>query len=226
MHYILFQLNDKLYLKDPQKSEIGKSIIRHSIQLVDNLGFEQLTFRKIADEMESTEATIYRYFENKLKLLQYLVDWYWASMSFEMNCQLQNIDKPEERLGVCLQLLAGKKTFLHVSPIDLKILQRIAISEGDKAYLTRSIDTDYRDGLLDGFKNVCELLAGIVKQINPKYPFAYSLISTAMITANHQIYFSVHLPLLSDIKNDKKTMNEKLYMFLNNFILNAIKPEA
>jgi AcrR family transcriptional regulator len=84
MSYILFNLNEKLYIKDPQKSEIGKAIISHSIRLVYDVGFEHLTFRKIAEEMESTEATVYRYFENKFRLLQYLVDWYWASMGFEM----------------------------------------------------------------------------------------------------------------------------------------------
>lgn len=226
MNYILFNLNDKLYIKDPQKSEIGKAIISHSIQLVNDVGFEQLTFRKIAEEMESTEATIYRYFENKFRLLQYLVDWYWASMSFEIGFQLNNITKPEEKLRICLQLLAGTKSFVHMSPIDLKTLQRIAITEGDKAYLTRSIDSDYRNGLLDPFKNVCGLIAGIVRQINPKYPFAHSLISTAMTTANHQIFFAMHLPMLTDITNDKKNMNEKLYHFLENFVLNAIKPSA
>ena len=223
MNYVLFNLNDKLCLKDPQKSEIGKAIISHSIRLVDNLGFEQLTFRKIAEEMDSTEATIYRCFENKFRLLQYLMDWYWASVGFEMNFQLHNISKPEERLKICLQLLAGTKSFVHVSHVDLKTLQRIAISEGDKVYLSRSIDRDYKNGFFDPFKNVCECIAGIVKQINPKYPFAHSLISTAMTTANHQIFFAMHLPLLTDIKNDKKTMNERLYLFLENFVLNAIK---
>lgn len=144
-------------------------------------------------------------------------------MGFEMNFQVQNINKPEEQLRVCLQILAGTKGFVHVSSIDLKTLQRIVISEGDKAYLSRSIDTDYREGLLDPFKNTCEQISMIVNEINPKYPFAHSLISTAMTAANHQIFFAMHLPTLSDIKNDKKAMNERLYRFLENFVLNAIK---
>lgn len=223
MNYILFNLNDKLYIKDPQKSEIGKAIISRSIQLMDNLGFEQFTFRKIAEEIDSTEATIYRYFENKTRLLQYLMDWYWASVHFELDFQLNNISKPEEKLKICMQLMAGIKPFVHVAHVDINTLQRIAVYEGDKAFLLRSIDNDYKDGFFDPFQNVCNQIAGIVKQINPQYPFAHSLISTAMTGANRQIFFAVHLPTLSDIKNDKETMNERLYHFLENFVLNAIK---
>jgi hypothetical protein len=112
---------------------------------------------------------------------------------------------------------------VHMSTIDLKRLHHVAITEGDKAYLSRSVDADYKDGLLDPFKDVCELVAGIVKKINPRYPFAHSLISTAMTAANRQIFFARHLPIMTDIKNDKKNVNEELYRFLENFVLNAIK---
>ena len=70
-------LNDRLFLKNPQSTELGKKIIKEAISLIASIGYEQFTFKKLAIEIETTEATIYRYFVNKHKLLIYLVNWYW-----------------------------------------------------------------------------------------------------------------------------------------------------
>lgn len=226
MNHILFQLSDKLYLRDPQKSQIGQAIVNHSVQLIDQYGFDKITFKKIAEDMQSTEATIYRYFENKFRLLQYLIDWYWTSVNFQIDFHLNNINDPKEKLKVCLQVLAGTKKPLNVSSIDAQALHRIVIAELDKAYLSSSIDSDYKEGLLDPFKDTCQMIAKIVKEVNPKYPFPHSLVSTAITAASHQIFFSRHLPLLSDIKKDERTSNERLYKFLEGFVLTTIKPAA
>jgi len=76
MAVLQIQLPNNLFLKDPQTTELGKKIIRESIQLIKELGFESFTFRKLSVRIESTEASIYRYFENKHRLLVYLVTWY------------------------------------------------------------------------------------------------------------------------------------------------------
>jgi len=52
---IKFNLNERLFLKDPQDSELGKKIIKSSITLIDELGFEAFTFRKLAVAINSTE---------------------------------------------------------------------------------------------------------------------------------------------------------------------------
>ena len=79
---IRISLNPGLYLKDPQESDLGRRIIKHSILLLEELGFEQFNFKKLAEAMGSTEASIYRYFENKHLLLIYLVSWYWEWLSY------------------------------------------------------------------------------------------------------------------------------------------------
>ena len=66
---IKISLNNGLYLKEPQDSKLGRNIIKHSILLIDKFGFESFTFKKLAEEINSTEASIYRYFENKHLLL-------------------------------------------------------------------------------------------------------------------------------------------------------------
>ena len=72
------KVNDKTYLKDPETSDLGKRIVEHSIILINEIGFEAFTFRKLGLKINSNESSIYRYFENKHKLLLYLTSWYWA----------------------------------------------------------------------------------------------------------------------------------------------------
>ena len=66
-HFLGITVNDKLYIKDPQSSELGQKIIENGIILIDEIGFENFTFRRLALKIESTEASVYRYFENKQK---------------------------------------------------------------------------------------------------------------------------------------------------------------
>ena len=51
MKYLLSNLkidiNDMIYLKDPESSDLGKRIIEHSIKLIDEIGFDNFTFKKL-----------------------------------------------------------------------------------------------------------------------------------------------------------------------------------
>ena len=53
-----------VYIKDPESSDLGKRIIEHSICLIDEIGIEAFTFKKLGDAIGSNESSIYRYFEN------------------------------------------------------------------------------------------------------------------------------------------------------------------
>ena len=75
---IKFSLNNSLYSRDPQNTELGQRILKHSIILIDEIGLENFTFKKLAFEIESTEASMYRYFENKHQLLLFLTSLLWV----------------------------------------------------------------------------------------------------------------------------------------------------
>ena len=45
---INISLNDRLYLRDPQETSLGKKIIEHSILLIDEIGFESFNFKKLS----------------------------------------------------------------------------------------------------------------------------------------------------------------------------------
>ena len=61
------QVNDKIYVKDPETSTLGRKIIQESILLMDEIGFENFTFKKLGERIGSNESSIYRYYESKHK---------------------------------------------------------------------------------------------------------------------------------------------------------------
>ena len=99
---IRFYLNEGLYLKEPQESKLGRNIIQHSILLIDEFGFESFTFKKLAERIGSTEASIYRYFENKHLLLIFLVNWYWEWVSYLIQINTNNVSDAREKLKIII----------------------------------------------------------------------------------------------------------------------------
>src|SRR5690349_13984295 len=90
MAILTFKLSENLFIRDPQETELGRNIIQKSIKMIDKLGFEDFTFRKLALAINSTEASVYRYFDNKHKLLIYLIDWYWTWLEYQIDFQINN----------------------------------------------------------------------------------------------------------------------------------------
>ncbi|GCC52542.1 TetR/AcrR family transcriptional regulator [Chryseotalea sanaruensis] len=224
MTIISFRLNENLFLKDPQNSELGQNIIRSSISLIDEIGFEHFTFKKLADKIESTEASVYRYFENKHRLLVYLIDWYWTWMDYKMDFAMQNLLTPEDRLRAGLKvIIEEKKPDPNFAFVDEQALQRIVMSEFDKTYLTKQVDLDNKEGLFIPYKTVCNKLACEIKKVNPAYQHPHTLISTIMLSANHQVFYAKHLPSLTDINGEKQVTYQKLYEFCEAIIFNSIK---
>lgn len=224
MAIFTFKLTENLYVRDPQETELGRNIIQKGIKLIDKLGFEEFTFKKLATEIGSTEASIYRYFDNKHKLLIYLIDWYWTWMEYQIDYHIHNIKEPDERLKICLRFLVAEKSFdPNVAYVDEAALQRIVSAEFEKTYLTKKVDADNKEGLFLPYKSLCKKIASIIKEVNPKYEFPHSLISTVLLTVKHQLFYAEHLPSLSDIKYDHKKQYKKLNVFLENLVFRTIE---
>jgi AcrR family transcriptional regulator len=197
---ISIQVCDKIYLKDPESSELGKKIITHSIDMIDALGFDTFTFGKLSKQIGSPEASIYRYFESKHKLLLYLTSWYWGWMEYRLVFGLSNISSPEERLRRAIVLLTQQieedNSFSHINEVKL---HRILVSESAKAYLTRDVDAENSDGAFGRYKDMVSRVSELILEINPKYKYPHMLITTVIEGAHHQRFFSEHLPQLTDV---------------------------
>lgn len=218
---IKIRVSGKLYLRDPDESSLGRSIVAESIVLIDKIGFESFTFRKLAEQINSTEASIYRYFENKHKLLIYLISWYWNWVEYRLVFATNNIESGEEKMRIAINMLASPVSeedpnLEHVNEIAL---HNIVIAESAKAYLTKGVDKENREGSFSSYKSLCLGIVEFVKEINPNYEFPASLVSTVIEGAHHQKYFSEHLPSLSDTpKND----NEAIARFLTKLVFNTL----
>ena len=223
MASLAFKLNDHLYLKDPQHTLLGQNMISKSVELIDKLGFEQFTFKKLAKEIDSTEASVYRYFENKHRLLLYLVSWYWSWIEYRIEKSISNINLPDDKLKVGIRVITDKKNFdSSFAFVDEAALHKIVIAELDKTYLTKDVDKDNQEGLFSGFKSLCKKIANLISDIEPDYKYPNSLASTIVLASKQQLFFSSHLPSLSNIKvNDN--IHDEIYEFIEKLIFNTIK---
>ncbi len=217
-------MNENLFLRDPQETDLGRKIVQESIAMIDELGFEKFTFKKLAARIDSTEASIYRYFENKHRLLVYLIAWYWNWLEYRIDFGTQNIFDPHQKLEIALKIIAIKKEKDPSFPeIDEEALYRIVIAESDKTYLTKQVDEDNKEGLFRGYKSLCKRIAGFIREINPDYSFPHALISTVLEAAHQQIFFAQHLPSLTELSGVKGDRTLRNYDFLLEMVRKAIK---
>ena len=218
---IKIKVDERVYLKDPENSEIGKKIIEYGIKLIDELGLEAFTFKKLAERTGTTEATVYRYFESKHKLLVYLISWYWNWLEYRLVFATSNISSPEERLRVSIRILSGKiSNDMDFAHIDEVTLQRIVIAESAKAFLTKEVDEDNKEGFFLSYKRLCKRIADTILEINPDYPYPMSLVSTVSESAHYQVFFAEHLPSLTNIKENRDLLLED---FLTDLVFSTIK---
>jgi AcrR family transcriptional regulator len=104
---VRIKMNEKLYLRDPEQSELGRNIVKHGLELISKIGFEDFTFKKLAISIKTTEAGIYRYFENKHRFLIYLITFYWSYLEYKIMFSLNNMSAPEKKLKKIIELLTS-----------------------------------------------------------------------------------------------------------------------
>ena len=182
--------------------------------MIYEIGFEAFTFRKLAKSISSTEASVYRYFESKHKLLVYLTAWYWSWLEYRLVFAIANVENPVVRLERALLIVTKQVeedgNFAYINEIKL---HQIVIAESSKAYLTKDVDEDNESGAFSGYKQLVERISSIIVEIRPDYKYPHMLVSTVIEGMHHQRYFAEHLPSLTDsvagedaITNFYKTM--------------------
>jgi AcrR family transcriptional regulator len=212
-------INDKIYLKDPESSDLGRRIIQFSIQLIDDIGFDSFTFKKLGNLIGSNESSIYRYFDSKHKLLLYLTSWYWAWLEYQLVFSTTNMSNPNEKLGKAINILTrtieSDSTFEHVNEV---ILSRVVINEYSKSYLTKEVDEENKDGYFAIYKRLVTRLHDMIIEVNPDYKFPLSLASTVLEGALHQHFLKDHFKSLTDC-NDKTQPSD----YFTHIVFNALK---
>lgn len=215
-------INDKIYLKDPESSDLGKRIIEHSIKLIDEIGFDSFTFKKLGAIIGSNESSIYRYFDSKHKLLLYLTSWYWAWLEYQLVFSTTNMKdsklKLETAIDILTQTIEADSTFVHIDEVTLN---RVVINEYSKSYLTKEVDTENKEGYFSIYKRLLNRLHDMIKEVNPTYKFPHSLSSTIVEGALHQHFLKDHFQSLTDC--DHKILPSDYFKHL---VFNALNTET
>lgn len=217
---IQVEVNEELYSKKPDSSELGQKIISKGIELIYELGFEAFTFKKLGEAINSPESSIYRYFKNKHILLVYLTSWYWSWIEYKLVFATTNINSPEERLLNSIDILTQPVIKDSLIPyINETLLSEIIISESIKSYHTKNVDAENKRGYFKSYKSVVQRVSDILLEIKPDFQFPHMLISTIIEGVHHQRFFAEHLPSLTDINKEKNTIEQ----FYKEMVLNFIK---
>ncbi|MDF1819348.1 MAG: TetR/AcrR family transcriptional regulator [Immundisolibacteraceae bacterium] len=201
------EISPELYSKNPDSSDLGRKIISKSIELIDELGFEGFTFKKLGIAINSPESSIYRYFESKHALLVYLTSWYWTWTEYRLVFAMSNVDSPEERLRKALEILTQPVTIDNsVSHVNEVLLSEIVFSESLKSYHTTKVDEENKRGAFNSYKAAVRRVSDIVLEVSPDCKQPHMLISTVIEGAHQQKYFAEHLPSLTDQTDEKNSI--------------------
>jgi len=220
---IQINVSDQLYLKNPEHSELGRNIVSGSIALIESIGIEHFTFKKLAMQLQTTESSIYRYFENKHKLLVYLTLWYWFWVEYHIVFATSNLQNREEKLSKALDVIInpiGKDQY--ADHINLDLLHKIITSESIKVYLTKEVNREDKEGYFSGYKRLVNRLSELMLEINPHYRYAHSLATTVLEGTLLQKYFSDHIPAISDFTHHPESMN----VFFKELVFSTLNSKA
>ncbi len=223
MKYLLQDLkvniNDKIYIKDPESSALGKRIIEQSIVMIHDLGFESFTFKKLGEKIASNESSIYRYFENKHKLLLYLTSWYWGWLEYQLVFATNSINDPKEKLLKAVEIMTRTvkedSSFSHINEV---FLNKIVINEYSKSYLTKEVDEENKEGYFSIYKRLVIRIKDMIIAFNDSYLYPSSLASTVIEGALHQHFLKEHFQSLTDC--DKKITPTK---YFTDLVFNSLR---
>lgn len=199
------KVNESLYNKNPESSDLGKKIIESSITLIHEIGVEKFTFKKLGAIINSNESSIYRYFENKHKLLLYLTSWYWSWIEYQLVFKTFNVNNPEEKLTKAIEVLTEPITkdssYEHINEV---LLHEIVIHEFSKSYLTKDVDQQNKDGYFSVFKRLITRFSEMILKMNKDYPYPFSLASTIIESALYQSFLKDHFTTITDCRTPEE----------------------
>lgn len=215
---IKITVSDRIYLKDPESTALGKRIVEHGILLIDDIGFENFTFRKLGKEIKSNESSIYRYFENKHKFLVYITSWFWGWKEYQLVFATFSISDDLEKLNRAIEVITKPveedSQFDHINEVALN---NIIVNESSKSYLTKEVDEENMDGYFSIYKRLVKRLSEMLSAVNDSYPYPASLASTIIEGTLHQHFLREHFTSITDC-NDEITPTEYFKDMVNSII--------
>lgn len=216
--HVEIQLPNVLFLKNPKDSDIGQRILLESAAMIAEIGIDAFNFKKLALKCKCTEATVYRYFENKHKLLLYFLNIYWGWLEYRLVMNTQNISDSGKRLKKAIALLAHPEIPESYNEEFGKNIIAIAVQEGIKIHLTHAVKTEISDGSLTIYQTLVSRFSNLISAKLPGYLYADSLAASILDNAFQQMYFQKYYPsFCSNIQDEEH---------LKSFLLSLIPKSA
>lgn len=213
---IKIQVNENIYQKDPETSDLGKKIIENSILLIHEIGIESFTFKKLGVKIKSNESSIYRYFENKHKLLLYLTSWYWSWVEYQLVFNTFNLNDPIQKLNRAIETLTQSvEEDLSYEHINEVLLHQIVINEFSKSYLTKEVDEENKEGYFSVYKRLITRFQEMIVDVNEDYPYSSSLASTIIEGSLYQSFLKDHFTSITDCESSNDIKDYFIHLVTN-----------
>ncbi len=115
-----------------------------------------------------------------------------------------NLADPEETLQKIIAIISKPLSENQTHDLlNLEKLYNIIISESPKAFLTKLVENEVKEGFFANFIRINDRIVKVIMEINPDYKHARTLASMLLDTVSNQWFLSLHFPSLTDIGMDK-----------------------
>lgn len=201
-----------LALRDTS-SPMGGRILTDGLALMNEIGLEAFTFKKLAERIGCTEVTVYNYFANKQRLLQFYFQMYWLWLATHCQQEGRALKDPLIRLHGDIRALCGLwSADALAAQLDPSALRDLVINEGSKSFMHKNVDSDNKLKLFKPYKDLCAHVATELKACAPRMRSPRSFAAT-LVEMAHSLEFAMHhLPALTElsVKKERKKLAEFL----------------
>jgi AcrR family transcriptional regulator len=196
-----------LYNKDPQSSTLGQNLLKESAKILAEEGFDTFTLKKLAQNLQTTESSVYRYFDNKHRLLVYHVNFYWNWLTEQVDIQCcQRTLHGKDAVCKVFEIMCFPERFAWPSAqIDFECMHKILTHQSVKAYFSQHVDLENREGAHIALKILVSQMGLWLSQDLREFEFPKTLITTLLNAVMMQPFYAEHLPSLTELPSPNPT---------------------
>ena len=181
---IIIPVSPEIFIKDPLSSALGKEILKESLALIEARGIEAFNFKMLSTHVACTEAAIYRYFENKNKLLLYFINWYWGWLEHNLVYSTANLESPAGKIKMAINLLVEGPIYMENIYLNINSLNKVVLEGSNKSFMTKDLNSGVKRRMLHQFYDFSERLKDLIILYKPDYPYPKVLVSTLIWSSN------------------------------------------
>lgn len=203
--HIDIDISKNLSIKDPFSSELGKKIVINGLSLINHYGFEDFNFKKLAVACSTTEASVYRYFNNKVQLLAFLTAYYWNWTEYLTELYCNAAKSPKAKLTVLINVICNHEISPeNINGIQYNDLHQLINCEWQKLIYNKETKLIPANAAFEDYKRFKKMASAILTDLNKNLKEPQAIITTIIITANTQLFFSKKFQTLSSIQQPTK----------------------